>query len=142
MYIFPVLPNPYVFPSEHFTKKRIKSRKILVYPAEGDGEGLVLLEGLTDEEELVECDGLMLADGVPETEGEGLPDADGDGELLGDGDTLLLGEDDDEGLMDDDCSGANKPSSFSACVALSESTGFLISALVANLKEPTTPLSS
>ena len=94
--------------------------------ADGDRDGLseIPVEGLG--ERLAEEDGLVEADG------DGVADA----EALGE--TLAEGETDKEG----DSSADKRPSSTSTWPQLNESTAFLMSRLLPNLKAPAIPRSS
>jgi hypothetical protein len=67
-----------VYPSEHFTKKWIKSSKTVVKPPVGLGEGLTEWEGVVLGESDFEAEGETEAEG----EGVGLELAEGEGEGL------------------------------------------------------------
>ena len=131
--MYPLSSNPYVFPSEAFTKKCIKPSKMFVYPELGEA--------------LVEADG----DWEPEGDKEAEPDGEEEGELLWlavalgevEGEPEPEGESDPDGEADEELEWLipYKPSSFRACAQVRVSVVFLISRPVSILAEPLLPRS-
>ena len=131
--MYPVLPNPYVYPSEHSTKYLTKSLNTVVCAEDMDGEADIVPDGDTD------GDALFDDDGVTDGDGDSPDVVLGDG-LIEDEGLLLIdkeGEIERDGLDTD-----SNPSSISACPHEIESFFFRMSRFFANLNAPTIPLSS
>lgn len=132
-----------MWPSEHFTKKRIRSEKVVVSPADGEGDGEVDPDGLTDADGEREAEGERLADGDLLAEGddsEGETDAEGEREALIDGLADAEGEREADGERELDVTVS--PISIKAWLQDKVSFIFLVSRFEPNLNAPFIPLSS